>query len=74
MNIVTHNTCIRPIIHTLTWLQQNFISFTTKNQKIFNFCMLKLMVKPYSVCSMEFGIALLGNKSVFGSKYQHIPY
>jgi len=22
MNIVTHNTCIRPIIHTLTWLQQ----------------------------------------------------
>ena len=55
MNIVTHNTCIRPIIYTFTWLQQQL----TKK--------LNLLFKPYSVCTVvwSFGIALLGNKSVF---------
>ena len=42
MNIVTHNTCIPTIKHTLTWLQQNFISFTKKTQNFFNLLYVKV--------------------------------
>ena len=59
MNIVTHNMYIRPIIHTLTWFQWNLISFTIEKENFWIFSMLKLMVKPYPVCSMEFWNCLI---------------
>jgi len=73
MNITTHNTCIRPIIHTLTWFQWNFTSFTNEKENFWIFCILKLMVKPYPVCSMEFWNCLIRKWKCFWVKWLIIP-